>query len=490
MGEKKPTRRDFLKFGAGAAGAAFLAACGSGVPATPAASGNGGVPGSAGSAATTAPAAAAATAVPAAASAAPAADSGAGAVLWGLKYDPHVEAYGRLADLFKKTTGTEIKVEPQDWPLETKMIAALAAGAQPDVVCIMGKVLLPLHLQKALLPLTEAVFKAKGVDPVKDFVGDAIGAYTYQNEIWGVPVESNQVGQVVNVPVDDVKAAGLAEKYPPTNGKLYFESYDDMWALAKALQVTKDGKVTRWGLSSKGWDTQSYLGILRSLGGTWWDNNAKKFGINSDAGIQAMKLFAETPVKMGIETELDQTHVDAALAGKVAIARGNGTPAVQGLDLGYHFELAGAPRVKPGVDPLFIGEGGWGFAAPAKSKHPDVSLKFLQMMCTEEGQMAYAQIYSGLLGYAWAGFKNDTKRFKNDNPNNPNVKASKFYTGLLSQTQYYGEGYGYISQIEKAGGDTCSLVRQGKIDSATAVKQFQDLCEAQYKQFLEDSKKV
>lgn len=474
MGTQGISRRNFLKTAAGTVGVGLLASCG-GSPATP-------------QAAESTPASAAAAATPVPAAEAPASNLEAEGVLWGLKYDPHVEAYKRLADLFQKKTGSTVRVEPQEWPLETKMIAALAAGTQPDVVCIMGKVLLPLHLQKALMPLNDAVFKTMGINTTTQFVGDAIGAYTYQNEIWGVPVESNQVGQVVNVPVDDVKAAGLDKQYPPTNGKLYFESYEDMWALAKALQKKDGDKVTRWGLSSKGWDMQSYFGIIRSLGQKWWDNDNKKFGIDSEAGITAMQLFAETPVKMGIETELDQTHVDAALAGKVALARGNGTPAVQGLALGFHYELAAAPRVKRGEDPLFIGEGGWGFAAPAKPKNPGISIAFLKMMATEEGQFEYAKIYDGLLGYAWAGFKTDTKRFKDPSPDNPNVKASKFYTSLLSQTEYYGEGFGYIAEIEKAGAEVASLVRQQKLDSAAAVKQLQTRFDAQYQQYLKDMK--
>ncbi|MEO7911647.1 MAG: substrate-binding domain-containing protein [Roseiflexaceae bacterium] len=471
MGTQGISRRSFLKTAAGAVGVGLLASCG-GTPATPQSGDSTGQD----------PAAAA----PTAAAAAPSGALEAEGVLWGLKYDPHVEAYKRLADLFQKKNGSTIRVEPQEWPLETKIIAALSAGTQPDVVCIMGKVLLPLHLQKALLPLNDAVYKTMGIDPATQFVGDAIGAYTYENEIWGVPVESNQVGQVVNVPVDDVKAAGLDQQYPPSNGKLYFESYEDMWTLAKALQKKDGDKVTRWGLSSKGWDMQSYFGIMRSLGQKWWDNDNKKFGVDSPVGIQAMQLFAETPVKMGIETELDQNHVDAALAGKVAIARGNGTPAVQGLALGYHYELAAAPRVKAGEDPLFVGEGGWGFAAPAKSKNPGISTAFLKMMATEEGQFEYAKIYDGLLGYAWAGFKSDTKRFKDPSPENANVKAAKFYTSLLSQTEYYGEGFGYIAEIEKAGAEVASLVRQQKLDSAAAVKELQTRFDAQYQQFLKD----
>src|SRR5689334_18306735 len=194
METKGLSRRTFLKFAAGAASASALAACMPAAPAQPAAQ-----QGSTSSQA----------------AAAPAAQEG---VLWGLQYDPHVETYKRLAKLFKEKSGVTLAVEPQAWPLETKLIAALSAGTQPDVICIMGKVMIPLHIQKAMMPLKESVYDHNNVNPEKDFIGDAIGAYTWQGDIYGVPTEVNGVGHVVNVPVDDVKKAGLDKQYPPTNG--------------------------------------------------------------------------------------------------------------------------------------------------------------------------------------------------------------------------------------------------------------------------------
>ena len=465
------SRRSFLKYTAGVVGMSTLVAC---MPAAPA----------------TAPAQQEAASGGEAA-AAPESQEG---VLWGLQYDPHVETYKRLADMYKEQSGVTLAVEPQAWPLETKLIAALSAGTQPDVICIMGKVLIPLHIQKALMPLKESVYDAQGVDPANDFIGDGIGAYTWEGELYGVPTEVNGVGHVVNVPVDDVKAAGLDGQYPPTNGEPFFESYESMWELAKALQVEKDGKVERWGLSSKGWDNQSYLGILRTLlskdGVDWWDNNAKKFNINSEAGVKAMELFAETPVKMGIETELDQTQIDAALAGKVALARGNGTPAVQGRDLGYNFFLTGAPKINGSDAPFFVGEAGWGFAAPKNSTHPDISKGFLKMMCTEEGQRGYSAIYGGIIP-AWKGLVGKFDFFADPSEDSPNVMAAKLVQDyLLPQTQYYGEGFGYPSEVDGIGGEICSLVRQGKLTAAEAAQQYQERAEAQYNQYLEDVKKV
>jgi hypothetical protein len=354
----------------------------------------------------------------------------------------------------------------------------------------MGKVLPPLHIQKALMPLSDTVYAAQGVDPATSFIGDGIGAYTWQGELYGVPTEVNGVGNVVNVPVDDVKKAGLDKDYPPTNGEPWFASYESMWDLAKALQVEEGGQVTRWGLSSKGWDNQSYLGIVRTLlkpeGTDWWDVNASKFNLDSEAGVKAMELFAETPVKMGIETELDQNQIDAALAGKVALARGNGTPAVQGRDLGYNFFLSGVPKINGDEAPQLVGEAGWGFAAPKNAKNVDIAVNFLKMMATQEGQKNYAMIYGGIVS-AWKGLVGDFSYYKDSSDDSPNVAAAKLSMDhLLAQTQFYGEGFGLPSEVDGIGAEICSKVRVGDMTAAEAAKEYQTRCEAQYKQYLED----
>ncbi|MCL5996052.1 MAG: extracellular solute-binding protein, partial [Chloroflexi bacterium] len=228
------TRRNFMKVALFGTTAGILAACGGQTAPAPAPQSS-----------ETKEAAPVATDAPKASSL-----EGKKGVQWGLKYDPHVEAYKRLATLFNKVSGATVSVEPQDWPIEQKLIPAMAAGTPPDVVCIMGKSLLPLHLQKALMPLKDSVYASAGVDPEKDFIGDGVGGYTWKSEIWGVPVESNQVGSMVNIPVDDAKAAGVWEKYPPGNGKQFFDSYEEMWQMAKELQKEEGGKVVKWGLTS------------------------------------------------------------------------------------------------------------------------------------------------------------------------------------------------------------------------------------------------
>jgi ABC-type glycerol-3-phosphate transport system substrate-binding protein len=490
QGPRQISRRQFV-VGAGlAAVGAAIAAC---------------VPGS-GSGSTTAPAsAAAASTAPATAPVVGGSPSLAAAgsglpdltgqqgVLWGLKYDPHVAAYQRMADLFNQKTGAKLTVQPIDpgaagppGTLAQQFLAAIAAGNQPDVMCLYGPAAVPLYVQKALMPLKQSVYAAQGIDVSTAFVGDAMPSWIWQGEYYGVPVECNGVGSMVNVPVDDVKALGLDTQYPPSNGKTFFDSYDALYKLAGALQKKSGSTVTRWGLSSKAFELESLAGIMASLGTKWWDGDAKVFNFNSPDGITAFQMLVETPVKMGIETELDQSATQAALAGKVALSRGDGGPSVVGAAAGFNFELAGAPRVKPGEDPVLIGGGGWGFMAPRNAKNPDLSVAFLKFVASDDGQLAYAKIYDGLLNFSWAKFATDTSRFKDASSSNAIFRAAPAFTAMALRTKHFGEGFGYYAECEKAAGDVCSLVRQGTMTSAAGAAELQKRVEAQYAQFVKD----
>jgi ABC-type glycerol-3-phosphate transport system substrate-binding protein len=351
-----------------------------------------------------------------------------------------------------------------------------------------------LEVRQVLIPLNDLVYKPMGVDPNKEFIGDGMGVVEWKGDYYGVPTETGAISSVVNVPVDDVKKLGLADKYPPTNGKVFFESFESMWELAKALQIEKDGKVVRWGISAKGWEGPAILGLIRTLLAPqqtdWWDKDKQKFNVDSEAGIQAFQLLVEKPVKMGIETELDQNQVDAALAGKVALAYSNGTPALTGGKLGYHFELAGAPRLKPGEDPLFVGGAGWTFVAVQRAKNTDLAIEFLKMMITTEAQREWAKTYGGIPS-PWRALTGKYDYYEDPSPDSPGVKMAKMMMeSILPRTRYFGEAFGYQGDVEKAFSTTSSELRQLKITPQEAAKKAQALCEAQYKQFQDDVKNM
>jgi hypothetical protein len=323
------------------------------------------------------------------------------------------------------------------------------------------------------------------------FTGDAIVPFSLGDKIYGVPLESDGgLGDIVNVPVDAVKKAGLASKYPPTNGKAYFDSYDQLFALAKALQIKQNGKVKRWGLSGEGWDLPTLGGMMVTMGTLPFDEAKQQFNFNTPAGIRAMQLHVETPVKMGIEREWNDNSavINQALNGNVAVTMANGTPVIFGKQYGYDYEGCSMPKIDGKIQKSF-GEGqGWGIVGPIKPQHPNLQLAFSQMMATADGQYVYDLTYGGVAVVAWKDFLlHDTSRFHPANSTNGGyvVGTSEWFKQAMLNCVYIGRA-GYIDRVDAAVNQACVAVRSGKMGSAQAMAQLQQKCEAQFKQYKID----
>jgi ABC-type glycerol-3-phosphate transport system substrate-binding protein len=470
---KQISRREFLRLAAATLGTGALAACVA--PAAPP------------------PAAPAEEAKPAATPAAEAGLEGKEGVLWGLKYDPHVEGYNRLAALFKEKTGAILKVEPQDWPLETKFAAALAAGTQPDVACIMGKRLPSLQIQNALLVVDDVVFKANGTDYKKVYYPDAWQAYYFQGKMWGVPGEVGGIGNGVNVPIKDLEALGLDKNYPPGNGNWIFESYEQLWECAKKLQVEEGGRVKKWGITRQGWENSGYLGVLDTIykpqGKRWWDEENEKFNIDTPEGVQAMDYFVTKPVEMGIETQLDVNSVDACMSGRVAIGIGNLTPVLLGEPQGFYYEAAEIPPINPNNDYVVESEGGWGFVAPRKSNNPDISVAFLRFFDSYDAMLVWEKNYGGKKS-GYIPLKGKFDHFLD--PMGKNVRLYKWFEDnkIGERAVYFGAGSGDYDAVGLMISDATSKIRQKQMTSAEAVKVIQAGAEAQLKQYKDALKQA
>jgi hypothetical protein len=307
-----------------------------------------------------------------------------------------------------------------------------------------------------------------------------------------VPLEADGgLGNCVNIPEDEVQKLGLQSKYPPTDGSIYFNDYNQLFDLAKALQVVKNGKVVKWGLSGEGWDLPTIGGMMLTMGVTPFDASKEQFNFNTPQGIRAMQLHVETPVKLGIEKEwnVSDAVISQALNGNVAVTMANGDVAIEGNALyGLHYVISGMPKIDGKVQKSF-GEGqGWGIVGPIKPQHPNLQLAFLRMMATAAGQYEYDLTYGGVDVVAWKDFLlHDTSRFHPaDKTNNEYVVGTAaWFKGAMLSCQYIGRA-GYIDRVDAAVFAACQAVREGKMNSAAAMAQVQQKCVAQYKQYKID----
>jgi hypothetical protein len=293
----------------------------------------------------------------------------------------------------------------------------------------------------------------------------------------GIPLESNQVGQSVGTRYDYLDEVGEDAKalWPGLNGKDGFESYEEMWALAELLQKKEGDNITRWGLSGQGWDMGQFLTTMRSLGKFFWDSEKQVFNFESEEAVAAMKLYIETPVQRGIETQLDDHHMNSLFAGKVGVAMGNSAMAPEGAKLGLTVETVNRPPSVEGQETLYVGEGGWGFEVPAAAKNMDVAVEFAKWMATREGQAIYAQIYGGVVPATSAVL--DDPIYQGDDL----VKISRRRAiDSLPNTVYYGNDWG----LNRTGADApFTKCRQGASTAEEACAELQQIMTTNYEQW-------
>ncbi len=475
---KNLTRREMLKLLGSAAAASTIAACAA-PPAAPTAA-----PAAPAAAATAAPA-------PTAAPKAPAASKE--LIMWGLKYDPHITKYNALGKAFTAKTGINVTVQPQDDPFG-KPLVALAAGNPPDVACVMGKAM-PNYLPKnATVDITDSVYKAAGSDITKDWFGDGIPCYTWRGKQVGVPTEFSTISLAGAWPTEDKKynmiTADEAKKYPPKNGKVQFESYEQMWELAKKLQVVKDGKTIRYGMSSAGWEFSYVSSMLHQMGRKWWDADAKKFDFNNDDTIKVLKLLVETPVAMGIEVDQGDTQTNLAQQQKVALARGNVAVIFFLKEVDLWYECFTPPNADPTKPNKWMGEGGWGFITLPKIANSANAIEFLKWLTTVEAQQVWMTNFVSNYMVPVPLIKANEHPMWNETGDKYGDVIRQMYKGqfsMLKDQTFFG-GEFYIGQVESAVAGVCADIRQKKIDSVYGAKLIQERAENQLKQYIADNK--
>lgn len=401
--------------------------------------------------------------------------------VWILDFAPFKEYWGKLGQRFEQLTGAKVNFQPQAWPLEVKLVAAMAAGTVPDVVNLMGKDTATVIPPKRdlLEPTDDTVFKTLGIDTNNYFTPDAIGCWLSDGKHWGVPLQDSVVSLCYYTRPDYLKASNAEDLWPRTQGKDIFDSFDHVYELAKKLQQESNGKVMRWGTNSAGWMRTNLFSAMKTLGVDWWEPGNKKFNMDSDAAIQAIEAIIATPVKLGIETQLNQTAEDAFDQGKIALSRS--TISTQSAAQQNHFSVTdvAAPPLKGGKV-AFVGEGGWGAVVPRQAKNKDAGLELLKFLVTPDGERIWLPIFGGTPPAIKA---------LRDDPLFQSADAENTRTYLTYQplTTYMGNGYGdeeVMSPMIDSVGDE---VRQGKLTAKQAAQQIQKNLVDAFNKFYNES---
>jgi ABC-type glycerol-3-phosphate transport system substrate-binding protein len=344
-----------------------------------------------------------------------------------------------------------------------KLITAIAGGTMPDILTLMGKACYPLWRMDALLPMDDEVYVPLALDIESWFSPGAIGAYEWNGKYYGVPFEDNSVANFIAARLDWIQEAEAQDLWPPTQGKDRFDSVEEMWALAEALQREEGGVVTRWGLSREGWESIAIPIIMRGLGQDWWDFNEKKFYMDTEAGVEAIRQYAEIPTQeLGIETEMNTSGFNAMMQSKAAVVQGTGSLPRRASEIGLSVEEVMAPPPIPNGENLYVGEGGWGLIVPAQAQNKEAAFELCRFACT----------YDTLMMWSRGGTTPSCKAVRADpfyQGDDPLRRSMRRVIQTLDYTKYIGTGFGSVGSFATV----LPLVRNGEITAAEAAAQIQ-----------------
>ena len=288
-----------------------------------------------------------------------------------------------IAEFEKKFPGFKIKQQALGWgDLNTKLLAALAAGSPPDLTHLNPFMTASLYTKQLLRPMDELI-RAIGE---KDIHESTLKLQYFDGKYYGV---THAIGATYFAERRDLRdAKGIK---PP-------ETYADMLALAAAL--TDEGK--RWATQMPG--EKLYMGFvhpaewLAGNGGGWVDGKTWRPLLNSKPMLEALE-YAQKLNKFMPGGWSGQKYLDtlAALAtGKIAMAYLSGARTIgyieryapENMRDSDHFQPLARPHGpggKVGVSAL----DGENWAVFTQSKYPNEAFEFLKLFYKKEHYIKY-----------------------------------------------------------------------------------------------------
>lgn len=330
--------------------------------------------------------------------------------LWSMQYPPHDAAWNILVDIYNEEhPDLAVTVAPQaDWL--TKYASGLSAGTAGDLMSIHGAGAASFIVTNKLLPLTDTL---GGMGAIRDrFFPAVMDYYSYHGEVYGIPLHNNTPGIGFITNLDLWQEASME---PPVT----YDHWDMVWEDAKMLTQTDDsGNITVAGFSMRNYHNIQYLcGAIYEQGAKYLDEERGEWHINTEEGIRALTALFYDPIFTHKVDSPDLPNVFNGLA-EARMATG-------GIWIDYiPYAATAFPdgrfgfTMRPGMDsvePIVVGEGGWGLNVNAATKRPEECLDFIEYLNDDEVMIKWLQsqhslpcVFS-LLDHPW--YQSDEAKF-------------------------------------------------------------------------------
>jgi ABC-type glycerol-3-phosphate transport system substrate-binding protein len=290
---------------------------------------------------------------------------------------------GPVAEFERKFPGFKVKQQALGWgDLNTKLLAALAAGNPPDLTHLNPFVTASLYTKGLLAPMDELV-RSIGEKDIHEAV---LRLQHFDGKYYGL---AHAMGAVFIAERRDIRERKRLR--PP-------ETYDDMVALAAAL--TEDGR--RHGVTMPG--EKLYMGFvlpaewLASNGGSWVDPKTWRPRLDSRPMLETLeylrKLSRYMPPGWSGQKYLDT--LAALSTGRVAMVYLSGARTIgyieryapEGMRDPDHFAPLFKPRGPSGQKGMgTVDSENW--AVFTQSKYPNEAFEFLRIFYQREHYLRY-----------------------------------------------------------------------------------------------------
>ena len=285
-----------------------------------------------------------------------------------------------IADFKAKHTNVSFKYQsfPYD-EFSQKLKVSFTTASGPDIVLMFGTWVTDYAKNSLVAPAVDSG-KLKGT-----YYDAALGAYTWEDKVYGVPLEFNIENGGMLVHPEMFKAQDVA--YP--------ETWSELVEAAKKLTVRTGDNIKVKGFDFTSGDniTYSLLSFILQQGGSYWTED----GHMNLSTPEAKKGMQELVDLVNVHKVTDMRQFGGDLDISDYFYKGDSAMAYRGpwvIPVGKDiyqvddFEYVPVPSYT-NEPPYFAAESGWGLVVNQKSKHTDIGWEFLNYASEPEAAMGW-----------------------------------------------------------------------------------------------------
>lgn len=306
-----------------------------------------------------------------------------------------VDAWSKIVEDFEKEyphIDVQIEVLPD---FDNKVLSAFAAGTQPDVIDILGSMLLRFAKEGLLAEVPPTVMTHAELE--ETFWPVTLASYGWEGKYYGIPFEVNVAGTGVIFNLDLLDMSGVELPAEWIQSRRAGKTWAELVNFAKQLSIVdRNGNIIQAGLAMvNDHEHSDFLAMIFQQGGDYRDFENNRVNFETPEAREAVQLFlralnedklhsADLPSRF--DMFMEQTAA-ATIGGpwyKAVIDR-----EVQGLN---YIRLNLPPFF--GDTPYFPVKGGWGLAVSKASPHQVEAWEFVKFAMRPEN-MKYFNVTTG-----------------------------------------------------------------------------------------------